>query len=82
MEIKAREGGGAGKFFFSFLFRRARAPTDPRPPSFSQVIRDGKEMLVTNTDLVVGDAVLLITGDKPAADGVLLAAQVRWRGGG
>ena len=40
-----------------------------------KVVRAGVEQLVLNTDLVVGDVVRLITGDKVAADGVLLAAQ-------
>ena len=38
-------------------------------------MRNGTDTLVTNTDLVVGDIVRLVTGDKLAADGVLLAAQ-------
>jgi Ca2+-transporting ATPase len=40
-----------------------------------KVVRGGVEQLVLNTDLVVGDIVRLITGDKVAADGVLLASQ-------
>ncbi len=40
-----------------------------------KVVRGGVEQLVLNTDLVAGDIVRLITGDKCAADGVLLAAQ-------
>jgi P-type Ca2+ transporter type 2C len=35
-----------------------------------KVIRDGKEQLVPNTDLVVGDVMVLDTGDKVVADGV------------
>jgi P-type Ca2+ transporter type 2C len=35
-----------------------------------KVIRDGKEQLVPNTDIVVGDVMVLDTGDKVVADGV------------
>lgn len=35
-----------------------------------KVIRDGKEQLVPNTDIVVGDVMVLDTGDKVIADGV------------
>lgn len=35
------------------------------------VIRDGKEMLVKNTDLLVGDVLVLNTGDRVTADGFL-----------
>ena len=76
VEIKARRGGGGGRRLLVSSFLLFSAADPPRPPALSsQVIRDGKEMLVTNTSLVVGDTVLLITGDKPAADGVLVAAQ-------
>lgn len=40
-----------------------------------KVLRGGVDMLVLNTELVVGDVVRLITGDKVAADGVVLASQ-------
>ena len=36
-----------------------------------KVIRDGEQTLVENTDIVVGDLLLLDTGDKIVADGVL-----------
>jgi P-type Ca2+ transporter type 2C len=35
-----------------------------------KVIREGKEQLVPNTDVVVGDLMVLDTGDKVVADGV------------
>jgi Ca2+-transporting ATPase len=35
-----------------------------------KVVRDGKEQLVPNTDIVVGDVMMLDTGDKVIADGV------------
>lgn len=35
------------------------------------VIRDGKETLVKNSDLVVGDVLVLNTGDRVTADGLL-----------
>lgn len=35
-----------------------------------KVIRDGKEQLVPNSDIVVGDLMFLDTGDKVVADGV------------
>lgn len=36
-----------------------------------KVIRDGEQTLVENTEVVVGDLLLLDTGDKIVADGVL-----------
>jgi len=38
------------------------------------VIRGGKEGLVMNTELVVGDVLILNTGDKVTADGVVFAS--------
>eukprot|EP00803_Ostreobium_quekettii_P006058 evm.model.scf_144.7 EVM.evm.TU.scf_144.7 scf_144:78288-87675(-) len=38
------------------------------------VIRGGKEGLVLNTELVVGDVLILNTGDKVTADGVVFAS--------
>lgn len=35
-----------------------------------KVVRAGKEVLVTNFDIVVGDLLILDTGDKVVADGV------------
>lgn len=40
-----------------------------------RVWRNGEPMLVENTELVVGDVYLLDTGDKVAADGVLIETQ-------
>lgn len=37
-----------------------------------KVIRDGEQTLVENTEIVVGDLLLLDTGDKIAADGVVM----------
>ena len=37
-----------------------------------KVIRDGEQTLVENTEIVVGDLLLLDTGDKIAADGVVV----------
>ena len=78
VEIKVRErvGGwgekkGRRRAFFVFVFH-SPFPLSHLPP---QVVRNGTDTLVTNTDLVVGDVVRLITGDKLAADGVLLASQ-------
>ena len=45
------------------------------PLSPEQTVRGGVEQLVVNSDLVAGDVVKLITGDKVAADGILLHAQ-------
>eukprot|EP00798_Chlamydomonas_sp_ICE-L_P032522 gene32522-17235_t len=39
-----------------------------------KVIRGGKQTLVTNHDLVVGDLVLLEMGDRLVADGILIAS--------
>lgn len=36
-----------------------------------KVVRDGEQTLVENTEIVVGDLLLLDTGDKIVADGVL-----------
>lgn len=36
-----------------------------------KVIRDGEQTLVENTEIVVGDILLLDTGDKIVADGLL-----------
>ena len=36
-----------------------------------KVIRDGEQMLVENTEVVVGDLLLLDTGDKIVADGII-----------
>ena len=36
-----------------------------------KVIRDGEQILVENTEVVVGDLLLLDTGDKIVADGVI-----------
>ena len=36
----------------------------------AKVIRAGKEILVTNLDIVVGDLLILDTGDKIVADGL------------
>ena len=37
-----------------------------------KAIRDGKELLVPNTDIVVGDVLLLDAGDKLVADGIVV----------
>ncbi len=37
-------------------------------------MRGGRECLVTNTDVVVGDVLVLDTGDKLVADGVAVEA--------
>ena len=38
------------------------------------MLRNGQETLIPNTDLLVGDVLLLDTGDKIAADGVVFVA--------
>ena len=38
-----------------------------------KVLREGEEMLVPNTEVVVGDMLLLDTGDKVIADALLCA---------
>ena len=37
-----------------------------------KVIRDGEQILVENTEVVVGDLLLLDTGDKIVADGIVV----------
>ena len=37
-------------------------------------MRGGRECLVTNTDVVVGDVLLLDTGDRVVADGIAVEA--------
>ena len=39
-----------------------------------KAVRGGLECLVTNTDVVVGDVLLLDTGDKLVADGIAVEA--------
>jgi len=39
-----------------------------------KAVRGGRECLVTNTDVVVGDVLVLDTGDKLVADGVAVEA--------
>ena len=39
-----------------------------------KVVRNGQELLVENIDVVVGDVLLLDTGDKIVADGILTKA--------
>ena len=51
-----------------------RLPPLRRPPP-PQVIRGGKEQLVTNHDVVVGDLMVLDTGDKIIADGYVVQAR-------
>lgn len=36
-----------------------------------KVVRDGKESLIPNTDMLVGDVAILDTGDKVPADGIV-----------
>lgn len=50
-----------------------------------QVIRDGKEQLVSNLDVVVGDVMVLDTGDKIVADGYVITVscgRVCWQRAG
>ena len=37
-----------------------------------QVVRNGKEQLISNLDVVVGDVMVLDTGDKIVADGYVM----------
>lgn len=39
-----------------------------------KVVRNGEELLVENIDVVVGDLLVLDTGDKIVADGILIKA--------
>ena len=39
-----------------------------------KAVRGGRECLVTNTDVVVGDVLLLDTGDRLVADGIAVEA--------
>lgn len=45
-----------------------------------KVIRDGQQLTVPNTDVVVGDVMLLDTGDKIVADGYVIEVGRRGRG--
>jgi P-type Ca2+ transporter type 2C len=40
-----------------------------------KVVRDGKQEVIPNTAVVVGDVMFLDTGDKIVADGVMFAVQ-------
>jgi magnesium-transporting ATPase (P-type) len=44
-----------------------------------QVVRGGKEQLVSNQDVVVGDVVVLDTGDKVIADGYIIQVRNTYR---
>lgn len=39
-----------------------------------KVVRNGEERLIENTEVVVGDLMLLDTGDKVVADGIVVKA--------
>ena len=59
---------GAGNDYQKDIqFRKLNAKKDELK---IKVVRDAKELLIPNTDLVVGDLVLLVTGDKIVADGL------------
>eukprot|EP00891_Asterochloris_glomerata_P004702 jgi/Astpho2/4702/fgenesh1_pg.00067_%23_185_t len=59
---------GAGNDYQKDIqFRKLNAKKDELQ---IKVVRDAKEVLIPNTDLVVGDLVLLVTGDKIVADGL------------
>ena len=59
---------GAGNDYQKDIqFRKLNAKKDELQ---IKVVRGAKELLIPNTDLVVGDLVLLVTGDKIVADGL------------
>ena len=59
---------GAGNDYQKDIqFRKLNAKKDELQ---IKVVRDAKELLIPNTELVVGDLVLLVTGDKIVADGL------------
>ncbi len=62
-------------------FRKLNAQKDK---IMIKVLRGGQQILVENTDIVVGDVMLLDTGDKVVADAIVIDSQVgcRGRGGG
>lgn len=68
------------------LVSRPSLPTRPRPPRPAparpqvKVIRGGQQLTVPNYEVVVGDLMLLDTGDKIIADGYV--AEVRGQGAG
>ncbi|EFJ44186.1 calcium-transporting ATPase [Volvox carteri f. nagariensis] len=64
---------GAGNDYSKDLqFRKLNAQKDRIQ---IKVIRGGEQILVENTDLVVGDIVILDTGDKVVADAIVLDSQ-------
>ncbi|GLI62465.1 hypothetical protein VaNZ11_005095 [Volvox africanus] len=64
---------GAGNDYSKDLqFRKLNAQKDKIQ---IKVIRGGEQVLVENTDLVVGDVVFLDTGDKVVADALVLDSQ-------
>ncbi|GLC46005.1 ATF/CREB activator [Pleodorina starrii] len=64
---------GAGNDYSKDLqFRKLNAQKDRIQ---IKVIRGGEQILVDNTDLVVGDVVFLDTGDKVVADAIVLDSQ-------
>jgi Ca2+-transporting ATPase len=54
-------------------FRKLNAQKDQ---IMVKALRDGKQTLIENVDIVVGDVLILDTGDKVVADGVLINTQV------
>ena len=61
---------GAGQDYQKDLqFRKLNAKKDELK---IKVVRDGVQQLINNTEIVVGDILLLETGDKIVADGVVI----------
>lgn len=54
-------------------FRKLNAQKDK---IMIKVLRGGQQILVENTDIVVGDVMLLDTGDKVVADAIVIDSQV------
>ena len=64
MEMKSRRGtSDALRALFNLV-----------PPQ-ARVIRDGKELLITTTDVMIGDVMVLKPGDKAAVDGEVLTGE-------
>jgi Ca2+ transporting ATPase len=51
--------------------RQFRSLTDSASDELVNVVRDGQQMRVSNRDIVVGDCVVLSTGDILCADGII-----------
>lgn len=64
MEMKSRKGTSDA----------LRALFDLVPPK-ARVIRDGQEVLITTSDVVIGDIIVLKPGDKVPVDGIVIEGE-------